>query len=70
MKLDPERPEYHRSIVRWDDKSNCFSARSTGAQASSRLLSARSANALVIVPQGTGKVDAGTMLPTMIIGKL
>jgi gephyrin len=38
LKLDPERPEYHRAYCFWDIKGQCFVAQSTGNQISSRLL--------------------------------
>jgi len=76
IKLDKERPEYHRSIVAWSQ--NEFQAVSTGFQRSSRLLSTVNANALLMLPKGTesqatlqGKVSAmlvravSPMLPGM-----
>lgn len=51
VKLDPERPEYHRAIAIQDFESHKIYAFSTGSQLSSRLLSARSANCLVILPK-------------------
>lgn len=38
VKLDPERPEFHRATVSWDVKVQQFVATSTGVQMSSRLL--------------------------------
>ncbi|RVW28408.1 Molybdopterin biosynthesis protein CNX1 [Vitis vinifera] len=53
IKTDPVRPEFHRAIVRWrvnDGSVNPgFVAESTGHQISSRLLSMKSANALLEV---------------------
>lgn len=46
--MDPERPEYHRAIVK--SASGELIAESTGKQQSSRLLSMRSANALLVKP--------------------
>eukprot|EP00283_Hemiselmis_rufescens_P022639 CAMPEP_0173464550 /NCGR_PEP_ID=MMETSP1357-20121228/70147_1 /TAXON_ID=77926 /ORGANISM="Hemiselmis rufescens, Strain PCC563" /LENGTH=404 /DNA_ID=CAMNT_0014432467 /DNA_START=28 /DNA_END=1238 /DNA_ORIENTATION=- len=54
MKLDPERPEYHRVMLKWDDASGSLVGLSTGGQRSSRLLSMRSANALLELPQASG----------------
>lgn len=47
MKLDKERPEYHRVIL-----SNDIMASSTGVQRSSRLMSLRDAQGLLVLPQG------------------
>lgn len=68
LKLDPQRPEYHRATIRWDQGSHCFIAESTGAQASSRLLSMRTANALLLLPQESGVIEAGSLVPAFIIG--
>ncbi|KAL2622320.1 hypothetical protein R1flu_002525 [Riccia fluitans] len=74
MKLDPERPEFHRVTVRWqvDDGSgrSGFVAESTGHQTSSRLLSMRSANALLELPLSDGVIPAGTLVPVLVIGDL
>jgi molybdenum cofactor synthesis domain-containing protein len=48
IQAPPDRPEYQRAIVAWQDGR--LVARSTGAQGSSRLLSLRGANALLLVP--------------------
>ncbi|KAG6610689.1 gephyrin-like protein [Phytophthora cinnamomi] len=53
IKLDPERPEFHRANLEWDGKQHKFLATSTGRQISSRLLSCRNANALLCLPTGT-----------------
>ena len=79
IKMDPERPEYHRVMVSWvpPKKDGNFSAlssfgyfmaASTGVQMSSRLLSVVGANALLCVPQGEGVIPAGTQLPALILG--
>ncbi len=58
LRLDAYRPEYHRATIHWDrslhDGRGGLLAASTGNQASSRLLSMRSANALLELPQGDG----------------
>lgn len=64
---DPERPEYHRARIAYDDASNRLVALSTGSQSSSRLMSMRSASSLVIVPAGTGQIAAGSSLPAHLI---
>ena len=51
VKLDKERPEYHRTVAIQEVESGKIFAFSTGSQLSSRLLSAKSANCLVILPR-------------------
>ena len=51
LKLDPERPEYHRATAVWHPELGGLCADSTGGQISSRLLSCRSANLLLELPQ-------------------
>jgi gephyrin len=74
LRLDPERPEYHRATLQWaadaDGGRGGFVAHSTGSQASSRLLSMRSANALLELPAGSGVLAAGTRVSALLIGEL
>jgi molybdopterin biosynthesis enzyme MoaB len=71
LALDPERPEYHRAILSTgSDLSGAVTARSTGNQRSSRLLSMSSSNALLCLPQGTGTVTAGTKVIAIVTGPL
>lgn len=74
LPLDPERPEYHRAVVHWDaaatDGRGAFVAVSTGNQASSRLLSLRSANALLELPAGSGTLPQGSLVDALLIGDL
>jgi len=67
-KMDPERPEYVRGTIKWKDGK--FLAESTGNQISSRLLSFRSANALLLVPQKEGFIEAGEELDALIIDSI
>ena len=53
LPLDSERCEYHRVVVSYDGTRGALSARSTGTQRSSRLLSMRGANGLLCLPKGT-----------------
>ncbi|KAG3098360.1 Molybdopterin biosynthesis protein [Phytophthora idaei] len=53
IKLDAERPEFHRANLVWDSRQHKLLATSTGRQISSRLLSCRNANALLCLPTGT-----------------
>lgn len=70
LPLDAYRPEYHRAFLRWDETENCFVATSTGNQASSRLLSMRTANALLELPQRQGELAAGSLVSALLIGEL
>jgi molybdenum cofactor synthesis domain-containing protein len=68
IRPSPDRPEYQRAIVGWQD--GALVARSTGAQGSSRLLSLRGANALLFVPPGTRTYEAGEQFEALITGPL
>jgi len=70
LKLDPERPEYHRATVHWSHAEKCFVAESTGNQASSRLLSMRTANALLILPQAEGQLEPRSFVKAILINPL
>jgi molybdopterin molybdotransferase len=59
-----DRPEYQRAIVAWEDGR--LVARSTGAQGSSRLLSLRGANALLLVPGDGRTYAAGAELDAIL----
>lgn len=63
--LDP-RPEYHRAVVTVG-KDGLLSATSTGGQRSSRVGSLRSANALVILPSGKGKLEQGAKVEVLLL---
>ena len=68
MKMDPERPEYHRAILSIGDDG--LVAHSTGGQISSRLLSCRAADALVELPAEAGTLPVGTVATALLIGTL
>jgi gephyrin len=72
VSLDPERPEYHRAVLTWDGSLNGgaggYLAASTGRQVSSRLLSMRSANALLELPAGEGEMAQGTTVSALLLG--
>ena len=70
LALDAERPEYHRAVIQWDGEAGGLVAASTGNQASSRLLSMRSANVLLELPQGQGVLPAGALVDALLIGEL
>ena len=72
VRLDP-RPEYHRSILTWDEADGVPVASSPGNQISSRLLSLRAANALLMLPPRTEELTQlpkGSLVDAMIIGQL
>ncbi|KAM0342643.1 hypothetical protein ACHAPU_009373 [Fusarium lateritium] len=64
--LDP-RPEYHRAVVAVG-QDGLLSATSTGGQRSSKVGSLRSANALVILPSGKGKLEKGSKVEVLLLG--
>lgn len=74
LRLDSYRPEYHRATVRWDALLNGgqggYRASSTGNQISSRLLSMRTANVLLELPQAEGTLPAGSVVSALVIGDL
>jgi gephyrin len=77
IKLDQERPEYHRVTLAWRavGTGGYFVARSTGFQRSSRLLSVRSTTGLLELPQGSpepglGTIEEGSFVPCLLIGDL
>lgn len=74
LRLDPIRPEYHRATLQWDgtlnDGNGGYWASSTGSQASSRLLSMRTANALLELPAAEQTLSKGTVVSALIIGAL
>ncbi|KAI7982777.1 Molybdopterin biosynthesis protein CNX1 [Camellia lanceoleosa] len=71
IKPDPVRPEFHRSIIRWEvndgSGSPGFVAESTGHQMSSRLLSMKSANALLELPASDRVISAGNSVIAILI---
>jgi gephyrin len=73
LRLDGYRPEYHRATLTWEsglyDGRGGYRAVSTGSQASSRLLSMRTANALLELPQGEGELPPGAMVSALLIGE-
>ncbi|KAF5005468.1 hypothetical protein FDECE_8087 [Fusarium decemcellulare] len=66
--LDP-RPEYHRAVVTVG-KDGLLSATSTGGQRSSKVGSLRSANALVCLPSGKGKLEKGSKVEVLLMNSL
>lgn len=70
LKLDHERPEYHRAIVSLDPSGMGLVAVSTGNQASSRLMSLCSSNALLCLPQQQGVLPAGSIVQALLTGNI
>lgn len=74
LRADPHRTEFHRAAIRWvlDDGSGRpgFVAESTGHQASSRLLSMKSANALLEIPSTGQILAAGTSIQAILISDI
>ncbi|ABY35316.1 MAG TPA: molybdopterin molybdenumtransferase MoeA [Chloroflexus aurantiacus] len=68
VRPSPDRPEYQRIIVRYQEGR--FTAVTTGSQSSSRLLSLRGANGLLLVPAGDTVYPAGSTLPALLTGPL
>lgn len=68
FQLDP-RPEYHRAVVSVG-KDGLLFAISTGGQRSSRVGSLRSANALVCLPSGKGKLEKGSKVDVLMMNAL
>jgi molybdenum cofactor synthesis domain-containing protein len=68
IQAPPDRPEYQRAIVAWQDGR--LVARSTGAQGSSRLLSLRGANALLLVPGDGQAYPDGAEMEALLTGPL
>ena len=73
--LDPARPEYCRAVARWAaaDPGNPaagggWRATRTGNQISSRLASARGANALLEISRGSGSIPAGSIVTALLVG--
>ncbi|KAL3518670.1 hypothetical protein ACH5RR_021259 [Cinchona calisaya] len=74
IKTDPVRPEFHRAVISWvfdnGNGSPGFAAESTGHQMSSRLLSMKSANALLELPASGKLMTAGTSVSAIVISDI
>ncbi|XVE79111.1 hypothetical protein DITRI_Ditri14bG0031700 [Diplodiscus trichospermus] len=74
VKTDPGRPEFHRATIGWEVNDGSgnpgFVAESTGHQVSSRLLSMKSANALLELPPTGRVITAGTSVSAIVISDL
>lgn len=74
VKTDPLRPEFHRAVISWqlNDWSGYqgFIAESTGHQISSRLLSMKSANALLELPASETSLPAGASVSAILVSDI
>ena len=61
------RPEYHRAVVTVGS-DGLLTASSTGGQRSSKVGSLRSANALVCLPGGKGRLEKGAKVEILLMG--
>ncbi|PYH66870.1 bifunctional molybdopterin adenylyltransferase MobB/molybdopterin molybdotransferase MoeA family protein [Aspergillus vadensis CBS 113365] len=70
--VDKKRTEYHRAIVTASREDGRLYAMSTGlegvGQRSSRVGSLASANALLVLKPGTGKVEKGSLVEALMMG--
>lgn len=69
FKLDPGRPEYHRTIVTVKQDGS-LSATSTGGQRSSRVGSLKGANALLCMPKGSEPLKKGTKVDALLMNNV
>ena len=72
INLDAERPEYHRVVVAVAPNGS-FTVTSTGIQQSSRLMSLRDADGLLVLPKGTAdqaKASAGQKYTVLLLRDL
>ena len=70
IKCDKARVEYHRVVVSIDEKDGTLVAQSTGMQRSSRVGSLASANALLVLPQKEGFINAGESCEALLMGPI
>jgi molybdopterin molybdotransferase len=68
IRPDAVRLEYQRATLSWENHQ--FVARTTGLQSSSRLMSIVGANALLEIQPGRETLQAGTMIPALLLANL
>jgi molybdopterin molybdotransferase len=68
IRPDAVRLEYQRATLSWENHQ--FVARTTGLQSSSRLMSIVGANALLEIQPGPETLQAGTMIPALLLANL
>ena len=69
VRCDAARVEYHRVVVSCG-RDGVLVARSTGMQRSSRVGSLSSANALLVLPQKEGVLEAGELCEALMMGPI
>lgn len=72
ISLDP-RPEYYRGCLTWQKGDDVPTVYGTGSQMSSRLLSMKSANVLLMLPPRTNEcstLKANTVVDAIVIGEI
>ncbi|MFN8470719.1 MAG: gephyrin-like molybdotransferase Glp [Anaerolineae bacterium] len=67
VRHDPDRTEFQRAIVRHG--ADGYIAETTGFQGSSRLMSMVGANALLVLPHGTGDYSADDEVDVMLLAE-
>jgi molybdenum cofactor synthesis domain-containing protein len=67
LRHDPERTEFQRAVV--ETAPGGLLARGNGAQGSGRLKSLSGANALLVLPAGTGDFPAGAYVTALLINQ-
>ncbi len=68
IRTTSDRPEYQRTQIAWHDGR--LVARSTGLQSSTRLLSLRGANGLLVLPPGIYEYPVGAEVEALLTGPL
>lgn len=68
LRQTPDRTEYQRVVVSWEGGG--LTARSTGLQVSSRLLSMVGANGLVVIAPGEGVISTGARVTALLTGDI
>ncbi|KFA49499.1 hypothetical protein S40293_02810 [Stachybotrys chartarum IBT 40293] len=63
------RPEYHRAVVSVG-KDGVLYAQSTGGQRSSKVGSLKSANALLCMPSGKGRLEKGSKVDALLMNSI
>ncbi|KAF2739087.1 gephyrin [Polyplosphaeria fusca] len=69
IRLDKQRPEYHRALVVTKEDGLLY-ASSTGGQRSSNIGSFKGANALLCMPAGNEPLKRGSRVDALLMGKL
>ena len=67
---DPYREEYRRGIVSVGQDGKLYAAATSGVQRSSAVGSFRSANALLVLPPGTTKLEKGSQVEALLLGQV